>query len=658
MNSIMNNNNNNDNFFNNNNNQNYLNIDPFEKINLESNYIEANINSFKFIRKRNYIDAVESYKNCLNIAQKLNDKYKIKDSLCNYAICQFYNGEIKESLQTLETAFNQIYLNYESKNSNEIRIEELNLKVMCNLLIIYLFLNKLNEANNVFDCIIKLIKNYEENYEIQNNFIKNILYIFFRIESISNMNEFFNQKIILTNKSDSEDHKKVIKKIIDAFHAYLKNNNINLWIQVLSEEIENLKILKDYNGIIFAVFNLETANYINCVKNRDEKGTFNAINKFSSLIKALDSEKNYDEKSIKNLLNLIKEKMEIVLNIYKTLFMFENEINNKIKKRGFSKNYSQNSNLFMNNNTNFLVDKKNLNNSFFLNFLLKISLNNINKNIKDEKLKNQIKKQITITQSLINKQEIDLSNLKLNYISPEIMKSLELLFNNLFIIYNKYYIKKYFHKLKIKTDKKRKQFNNLKLNKFFENNYDNLGDGDLITKINQSSQGTKNHYYKIDFDTDTIQIFQKKQNNKIDKSIKFSDIQKILFGIKSQNLIKKIKKIPNNDQPWIYLSFILFNSNSIDLCIGENKIKKWFYGLNYFLNNTRKNYKIMSNTKFIIDRIKMKLINMLNNSIEDGNINELTIKYQIKNINDSYNGNPNKISFIKIMKIYKQVEKQ
>ena len=65
----------------------------------------------------------------------------------------------------------------------------------------------------------------------------------------------------------------------------------------------------------------------------------------------------------------------------------------------------------------------------------------------------------------------------------------------------------------------------------------------------------------------------------------------------------------------------------------------------------------MSNTKFIIDRIKMKLINMLNVSIEDGNINELTIKYQIKNINDSYNGNANNISFIEIMKIYKKVEK-
>ena len=122
MNSIMNNNNNNDNFFNNNNNQNYLNIDPFEKINLESNYIEANINSFKFIRKRNYIDAVESYKNCLNIAQKLNDKYKIKDSLCNYAICQFYNGEIKESLQTLETSYNQIDINCDLNNINEIII--------------------------------------------------------------------------------------------------------------------------------------------------------------------------------------------------------------------------------------------------------------------------------------------------------------------------------------------------------------------------------------------------------------------------------------------------------------------------------------------------------------------------------------------------------
>jgi hypothetical protein len=656
MDSIM--NNNNENFINNDS-FNSLNLEPLEKISLESNYIEENINSFKLIRKRNYFEAVESYKNCLNIAQKLKDKYKIKDSLCNYAICQFYNGEIKESLQTLETSYNQIDINCDVNNINEIRIEELNIKVMCNLLIIYLFLNKLNEANNVFNSVLKLIKNYEDNVEIQNKFLKNILYIFFRLDSLTNISDFFNHKIVLTNKPDSEEHKKVIKKIIDAFHAYLKNNNINLWIQVLSEEIENLKILKDYNGIIFAVFNLESSNYINSVKNKDEKGMLKAINKFSSLTKALVGEKNFDEKSINNLLNVIKEKMEIVLNIYKTLYSLENEINNKIKKKSLNDNLniSQNSNMFLNNGNN-LVNKTNLNNSFFLNFLFKISLNNINKNIKDEKLKNQIKKQITITQNLINKKEIDLSNLKLNFISPEIMKSLELLFNNLFIIYNKSYIRKYLNKFKKNTDRKIKDQNNKKLNKFFLNYYTNLYEGDLITKINQNSQGSKNHYYRIDFDTDTIQIFQKKQSNKIDKSYKFSEIQKILYGCKSQNLIKKIKKIPNNDQPWIYLSFIFPNSNSIDLCIGETKIKKWFYGLNYFLNNTKKKYKIMSNSKFIIDRIKMKLINMLTTLSEDGYISELQTKYQIKSINDSYNGNVNNISFIKLMKIYKKVGKQ
>ena len=47
------------------------NLEPMERITYESNYIKENIAAFQFIRKRNYLKAIESYKNCVNIAKKI-----------------------------------------------------------------------------------------------------------------------------------------------------------------------------------------------------------------------------------------------------------------------------------------------------------------------------------------------------------------------------------------------------------------------------------------------------------------------------------------------------------------------------------------------------------------------------------------------------------
>ena len=75
---------------------------PLERITLESNYIKENIKAFQLIRKRNYIEATKTYKTCINIAEKLKDNYKIRDSHCNYSISLFYNGKIEESIQIIK----------------------------------------------------------------------------------------------------------------------------------------------------------------------------------------------------------------------------------------------------------------------------------------------------------------------------------------------------------------------------------------------------------------------------------------------------------------------------------------------------------------------------------------------------------------------------
>ena len=83
------------------------NLEPMERITYESNYIKENIAAFQFIRKRNYLKAIESYKNCVNIAKKLEDNYKIRDSICNYAISLYYNGKLEQSLEHLKLVYEQ-----------------------------------------------------------------------------------------------------------------------------------------------------------------------------------------------------------------------------------------------------------------------------------------------------------------------------------------------------------------------------------------------------------------------------------------------------------------------------------------------------------------------------------------------------------------------
>ena len=82
-----------------------LNLDPRERIALESNYIQYNISAFKTIHNRNYQKSADIYKDCLSIAEQLKDSDKINDSLCSDSIASFYNGKLKECLEKLESAY-------------------------------------------------------------------------------------------------------------------------------------------------------------------------------------------------------------------------------------------------------------------------------------------------------------------------------------------------------------------------------------------------------------------------------------------------------------------------------------------------------------------------------------------------------------------------
>ena len=628
------------------------NLEPMERITYESNYIKENIAAFQFIRKRNYLKAIESYKNCVNIAKKLEDNYKIRDSICNYAISLYYNGKLEQSLEHLKLVYEQTLkdknLHFTNKSHNNIDMKNilLDLKILSNLTIAYLSLNKLDDSISTFKTLCDILET-KENSEIQLNLIKSVLYNFFRVDSIITINENYKKKIIIDENDidKTEIHKNIIRKIINAFHSYLKNNDIKIWINCLNEEIENLKILKDYNGLIFSIFNLESSIYIKSLNEKDNINKQSSLSKFSSLIKALVGEKNFDENKIDSILNCIKNKMEQAVYMYQTLYNLETKISMKLNKKEIIKTSS--------NNKKGLIDKNNINSIVFLKLLLKYANKYVNFNISDSTLSKQIKNQIDITLKILSNEEIDHSSINLNNLSPEITKALIILFNNLLSIYSKCKLQNCFN-LYRKTilSLKIKERNTL-IDEYIDSCYKEIQRGDSILKINLNSNGTKTHYYKLNYERDSIQIFQKDKDSKVDKEIFLYSLIKITFGISSQNLKKKIKLLSNSDQPWLYMSFI-FKEGSIDLFLNEEQVKQWFYGLSRHLNIIGKDYKIISKCKFILNRCKMKMANELITYSKKGLIKDSNSNSIIKNLNT--NGN-NKISFIKLFLLYNKIHK-
>ena len=674
-----------------------------EKISLESDYVQKNILAFRYIRNRDYPRACEAYKQCLILSNKLGNAFKIKDSLCNYGVSLYYCGNFEEALNNLENAFNKLTnkdINYIQNKTDFLSIQ-LSAKIITNLIVLYLCLNNFNNVNIMLDHLTNILKNLDFVPTLQLSLIKNINYIFFRIESLVNIDECLGEL-------PRDNHHQIIIRIMKGFHSYLKNNNIESWINCLNAEIENLKNVKDYNGIILALINIQTSMYIKGKENMNNNLVINSKNKFNEILKAINSNINlnndnenntqeqneFNEEDIDNALNLIKEKMNIAVKIYNLLYNKEinvlNNLNNNLDFPNYNSNlylnktHSNNNNFFsVNNNQNISyspkssnsskyyhsytdrnINNNNINNSpkantnslntkFFTKLLLKYALKYIQKNIKNPSLVKQLCSHIEFTLKFLDNDELDISYLKLNDISPEIAQALESLFKNLLKIYERNILSKYFNIYKRKVRKIKFKKGLQLLNKMFERYLINIKSGEVLMKINFNSKDTKMHHYLLDTKKNCISVYNKSGGTSPESEIHFRNIIKIVYGFKTENLIKKIKYLPNSDQPYLFMSFILRN-RSIDLMFSESNIKKWFYGMFHYLVNINKNYKIFSCTNFILSRIKMKMNYFLNNIGEnkDEEDNDYKIKFKIKGITKNKNN-----TFVKSIILYNKIYK-
>ncbi len=137
--------------------------------------------------------------------------------------------------------------------------------------------------------------------------------------------------------------------------------------------------------------------------------------------------------------------------------------------------------------------------------------------------------------------------------------------------------------------------------------FNNLGD--LLTKINFTSKGKKEHFYKVLEEKQAINVYEKLSSNSPYRIISLNEITKICYGISSDNVKKKFKNVTSTNlkNPWLFLS-IVTPARSTDLYMEENTLNTWFYGLRYYLRKKNMSHKIISVNNFVLTKLKLKLI--------------------------------------------------
>ena len=78
-------------------------INTNNKVKNLSEYINLNLLAFQYLKDKNYKLSMNTFEKCKEIAKSL-DEIKHIESLTNYAICQYFNGNFEESFEYLEKA--------------------------------------------------------------------------------------------------------------------------------------------------------------------------------------------------------------------------------------------------------------------------------------------------------------------------------------------------------------------------------------------------------------------------------------------------------------------------------------------------------------------------------------------------------------------------
>ena len=206
----------------------------YEKL---SEYIKLNTKSFQYLENKNFALAKIYFAKSMEISKEI-DQIKYIESLINYSLSLYYNNEILSSYDSLKKAKDLSFSLY--KSTEEInQIYFIYLRILCNMCLISLNLNKVSESKQLFNKAISLIKDSKiTDIIIQISMLRELIYIFYRIDSLSNFQEINEKNImnIYANKNKElynniNSNINLDDKAMYYLYKSLRNNDLNYWLK-------------------------------------------------------------------------------------------------------------------------------------------------------------------------------------------------------------------------------------------------------------------------------------------------------------------------------------------------------------------------------------------------------------------------------------------
>ena len=399
------------------------------KINNDSDILEFKMIAYQSIINNDYGKAKLAYNEYNKLSENIQDNYIKCDALFSLAMGNYLCGEFNDAYNILKNAYEKVS-NLQRINKNKI----LELKILSNLCLLGLSMSNFKESMEYCNILTEFIRK-ESDKKFQKEILAEMMQIFFNTDSLnsffsSNINlHNLNEKILINNdnKNNNESKNKIISKIIFYFHKFLRDDDIDSWIQCLNEESENFKLINESNGFLISIFNMFLSMYI-----KNPNITEKAKSKILSVCKCIVNTKN------ENDLKECKEKMKMVALVYKKLQNIETEIetiNNSVTlKRKDTVLQNKNSEnimakIFLTHARNYLNNLKSQDNYSRIPFKYE-----------------QILNQIEITLDLIKNNKIDLSDVNVMDFDIDMAMSMKCLFDNLLFIKYKFSVEKYFRK--------------------------------------------------------------------------------------------------------------------------------------------------------------------------------------------------------------------
>ena len=576
-----------------------------------SEYIKSNKQSFQNLENKNYSLAKNYFEKCVEISKEL-DQIKYIESLINYSLSLYFNNEIHASYSILKKAKDLSFALY--KESEEInQIYFIYLRIISNMCLISLNLNKISESGQLFHQCISLIKDPKiTDIKIQLSMLRELIYIFYRIDSLRKFDEINAENINLYNNYQGNiiginNEIKLGEKGLYYLYKSFKNNDLNDWLDYLNKEL-NENNIKDINGYAWLLIN----RFIVLYYQKEEGSNDGMIKKaFNELIKFIEDnfeyEINIDNNKINKLYFYFKNNFNILVKYYNEISNLENELNDKL-------------------NESIIINDKNLinkENKILIKLLLKNSIKILN--INWDNSKDIIKTHLKDTLKLIENNQINWELLSILNINKDLIESIKTLFHNLIIIKEKLILRNYFFKFKLttlgyKSPKEKLEKRYEKSESLLKNQLKTLEEGSMLTKINYTSKGYNEHFFRLYLIDNEyyFSVHKTISDLKPYKVFNLKELNNITIGIQTDNLKDKFNdNLLKEFKPWCIMS-LWFKERTYDLYFdNEDEMNKWFEAIYYYNKYIIGKHTVNNLGYFFFNKLKLKMLYKLKNVEHD-----------------------------------------